>query len=173
MAGSERSGIDAAMAELFVGAPWVLTRTATTTEQALSAVESIVRTVGAVPRLCDPATHDEIVASLSHLPHILAYGLAQTAGDLVDGQWLDLAAGSFRDGTRVAASAPDLWADILMDNRESVLRALESNLDWLAQIAQALRLEDGETLNAMLRAARERRQIFPERRLESEDKNGG
>jgi prephenate dehydrogenase len=161
MAGSEVSGISAASADLFEGAAWIITVTEETKRHDILVVKKMVHSVKAIPRVCSPEEHDALVASLSHLPHILAFGLTQTVSDRVPAEWGDLAAGSFRDGTRVAKSNPKAWAEILMDNRESVLHALEQNISWTAQARGALESGDLNSLTALLEQAHQARKRFP------------
>ncbi len=161
MAGLEESGITAASSTLFQGAAWILTPTNRTSEQALQTVQSIVSGIGARPRLCDPKTHDQLVAFISHLPHLLAYGLADCAGRHVTEEWADLIAGSYRDGARVALSNPSKWVEILLDNREAAGEALDSFITWAGKAREALRIEDRDTLTQLLADAHHARKRFP------------
>jgi prephenate dehydrogenase len=161
MAGSEETGVAAASPDLFENAVWILTPTPQTDPSALETVARMAAAVGAIPRRCDPALHDRLVAGLSHLPHLLAYGLAQTAAGRVDDEWTDLAAGSFRDGTRVAKSDPALWTGILLDNRESVVEALDGFTEWAGKARVALETGDAGALAELLARAREARKRFP------------
>jgi len=157
MAGSEESGIGSACASLYEGAPWVITP-APRTEP--SAVESVVRLAGAVggrPVLLSPEVHDRWVAAVSHLPHVAAYAMAAAAYDLAGADGLRIAAGSYRDGTRVALSDPSLWAGILMENREAVLVAMERLAGWLDQATAVLREGDRCGLERLLQDARNAR----------------
>ncbi len=149
MAGSEDSGIDSASVTLYHAAPWVFTPTAITDSDALDACCQMACMVGAKTYAFDPETHDRIVACYSHLPHILAYGLAQTAWDLA-GEGATISAGSFRDGTRVAGSSPSLWTEILMDNRTATLRALESFDKWAHSMKIALTKGDQKEIEELL-----------------------
>ena len=161
MAGLEESGIAAASATLFQGAAWILTPTEMTSATALQAVESLVTRMGARPRRCDPATHDRIVAFISHLPHLLAYGLADSAGKHVAEEWADLVAGSYRDGARVALSNPAKWVEILLDNRDAAGDALDSFITWAGEARDALRTADREALTRLLADAHQARKRFP------------
>ncbi|HXG23461.1 MAG TPA: prephenate dehydrogenase/arogenate dehydrogenase family protein [Chthonomonadales bacterium] len=161
MAGSEASGIEEANSKLYERAAWVLTPTPVTWPQALERVTQLVVSVGAIPYQCSPEKHDRIVASLSHLPHILAYGLAHTAGKQVEPEWGAIAAGSFRDGARVAKSDPALWSGILSDNRAAVLESLDEFLAWARQVRAALAEDDAETLREMITRAHEARNQLP------------
>lgn len=151
MAGCERSGIEAADADLYAGATWILTPTETTSGEALAQVEELVRAVGARPFVCDAAEHDRWIAACSHLPHVLAYGLAQAAESA--GVPAGVAAGSFRDGTRVAAADPVAWAGILLDNAHEVVRALDGMTVWLGAARDAIACRDHNRLSRLLAEA--------------------
>ncbi len=134
MAGSERSGVEAANPELFIEAVWALTPTAATNPDALDRVKALAQGVGARVLVLDPHEHDRAVAVTSHLPHVLAYALSALAADTARNSphLYDLAAGSFASATRVAASPPDLWQDVALTNRAAlaeVLRAYRADLD--------------------------------------------
>jgi len=161
MAGLEESGITAASPTLFQGAAWILTPTNGTSGETLQAVQSVVSRIGARPRLCDPETHDRIVAFISHLPHLLAYGLADSAGRHVAEEWADLTAGSYRDGARVALSNPSKWVEILLDNRDAAGEALDSVITWAGQAREALRTGDRDVLTQLLGDAHQARKRFP------------
>lgn len=163
MAGAVESGIGAASPDLFEGAPWILTPTPQTDEEATAAVSSLVERIGAVPRYCDPATHDRWVAALSHLPHLLAYGLAQTAFLQVSEEGRACAAGSFRDGARVAKSSPAFWTEIMLDNRDALLSSLEMVQGWLEQARIGLERRDAEALYRLLEQAHAAHRLFPHR----------
>jgi prephenate dehydrogenase len=123
MAGSERSGPLAASAALFDGRPWAVTPHAGADPRAVSLVESLVLECGAAPLLMDPAEHDRAVARISHLPHLAA---VLVAGRLAAAppEHLALSGQGVRDVTRVAASDPDLWQQILESNASAVLDLL-------------------------------------------------
>lgn len=128
MAGSEKSGVENAVADLFVGATCALTPAADTPPAALRRAADFWRSVGAHPVVVSPSVHDRAVALVSHLPHLIADALALTAG-----RWgqnpserkalRSLAAGSFRDATRVAGADPDLWRGIFDSNAAPLGRA--------------------------------------------------
>ena len=161
MAGSESAGFASARAGLFAGAPWVLTLVEHTSASAVEAVGWLLEAVGATPWFCDPAAHDRIVAAVSHLPHLLAYGLAQVASDRVDDPWTSLVAGSFRDGTRVAKSLPEAWSVILADNRQEVAAALDAFIEWASSVRRLLDRGGESGLCEALAAANAARTRFP------------
>ncbi|HLB61572.1 MAG TPA: prephenate dehydrogenase [Actinomycetota bacterium] len=137
MGGSELSGPDGASASLLDGIAWVLTPTATTAPEAVVALERWVGTVGAEAMRMAPARHDRMVAMVSHLPQVAStalMGLAATE-EADEPEILLLAAGGFRDLTRLAASNPGLWGDILVSNR----KALAASVDLYIERLEALR----------------------------------
>jgi len=121
MAGRERSGFAASSADLFRGAPWILTPSAVAARRI---VARIVRDVGARPVVVPEAAHDRAMAYLSHLPQVVAWALAAAArGDPVTARLLRLAGPGFRDMTRLAASPRTLWREVLAQNADEVARA--------------------------------------------------
>jgi prephenate dehydrogenase len=124
MAGREVTGPDAARGALFRGATWVVVPNGAN-EADVQLVEEIIRALGARPLQMTAAGHDAAVARISHVPQILAAALLEGAGEVPGA--MDLAAGSFRDLTRVASSDPYVWLDILSANRQEVADAIE----WL------------------------------------------
>jgi prephenate dehydrogenase len=123
MAGSDRSGYHVSRADLFKGALVILTPTATSALPALERVREFWQALGARVTTLDPATHDRAVAAVSHLPHLVADALVETVLRM-DPRFLDLAAGGFRDTTRIAASNPTVWREIFEENREALGEAL-------------------------------------------------
>jgi prephenate dehydrogenase len=157
MAGRESTGPDAASAALFRGAAWVVvTDGAAATD--IAAVEEIIVTLGARPVRMTAAQHDRAVAAISHLPQVLAATLVTEAAERT--QALDLAAGSFRDLTRVAASDPVPWAQLLGANREAVVAAVEDLRRRLAEVVDELDRGDDAALEEMLTSAREHRRAL-------------
>ena len=125
MAGSERDGIEAADPALFDGAWWILTPTAATSPAAYRTVTDLVTATGARPVALDPDTHDALVARVSHLPQLVASALVDVAASAGERDaLLGLAAGGFRDVTRIAASNPELWVAIIRANKDAVLEAI-------------------------------------------------
>jgi prephenate dehydrogenase len=167
MAGSERSGPGAALAELFTGATWVLTPTPHTSDVALARASRLVSGLGARVLVLDPEVHDTIVGLVSHLPQLVASVLADVAAETVGADRdavLAVAGPGFRDTTRIAASDPALWLDIVDGNRTAVLRALDAFTARLEVVVSAVRAEDREGLHAVLaRASEARRRLVPKR----------
>ncbi|WP_438491089.1 prephenate dehydrogenase [Paenibacillus sp. IHBB 3054] len=166
MAGSERSGVEAASSLLFENAYYVLTPPPGVPEDAYHALESLLlHTKAQIVRL-DPERHDEIVGAISHLPHIIAVALVNQihAYDNTDSLYSTLAAGGFRDITRIASSDPIIWRDILLNNRTVMLRLLK---DWNQEVSsfiQLLETADGEGIEEAFSEANGFRSQLPERR---------
>lgn len=154
MAGSERSGVGAAKASLYRGCVWCLTPTARTSPGALRRVQTLIAALGAQPLAIAPAQHDAAVALISHLPLLSAAALVLTAAGMPN--WPDarrLAAGGFRDGTRVASGDPHMGRDICLTNTQPLLAALDAYMATLHDLRERLASAD-TTLEATLREAK-------------------
>jgi prephenate dehydrogenase len=163
MAGSEQEGVEGASATLFEGAVWVLTPSATTDDQAYVLVRSVVSSFGADIVSIPADRHDALVAVVSHVPHLTAATLMQLADERADdhGAVLRLAAGGFRDMTRIASGHPGIWPDICADNREAITVALDDLIGRLSDVRDAVAKSDREVLREHLEAAREARLNLP------------
>lgn len=161
MAGSEREGIDAARADLFHGALWILTPTTTTDPHAYRTVHAVVQSLGARTLAMEPAEHDKLVALISHLPYALATSLMALATGHADDRVFAAAAGSFRDVTRTAGSNPDVWRDILSANRQAVLDQIDAFSSELHTFRDALDRQDWPVVEAAILRARDGRRKLP------------
>jgi len=163
MAGSEQSGIEGADPELFVGATWVLTPTADTDPAAYATVAGVVASLGADVAALSPEDHDRLVAVVSHVPHLVAATLMNAAADgaRADGALLRLAAGGFRDMTRVAAGQPDIWGDICAENAQAIVAGLDRLLADLAELRAKVAGADRAGLLELLRRASAARRALP------------
>lgn len=161
MAGSERSGLDAAQQDLFAGAPCILTPTATTPPEVLESITGFWSALGASVTTMSPSEHDRLVARLSHLPHAMAFALVNLVSSTLPENASLLAGGSFRDGTRVAGSNPALWAGILSENREEVGSALREMAALLTAMARQLESGDSNSILDFLTRAKEHRDQLP------------
>jgi prephenate dehydrogenase len=163
MAGSEAIGLDGARADLFDGATWVLTPTAATDPTAQALVHSVVRSFGADVLTLAPADHDELVAMVSHVPHLTAASLMDLAAGRAEehSALLRLAAGGFRDMTRIAAGDPAMWLDICTDNRAAILGVLDELVASLGDMRDIVDRGDTEELLARLRTAQHARRALP------------
>ncbi len=157
MAGREMPGPGAASATLFGGAAWVVVTEGVAPDD-LETVRSIIATLGARTVEMSAEDHDVAVAVVSHLPQLLASTLMNEAADRTDA--MDLVAGSFRDLTRVAASDPHMWVDVLDANREPILGVLEEFLVRLRGLADAVAAGDREVISDQLTRARSERHLL-------------
>jgi prephenate dehydrogenase len=171
MAGSEQRGLAGARSDLFRGCTWVLTPTDMTTAEAYGALHGILRELGANVVAVGPDDHDRLMAVASHVPHLLAGALMNEASRVAeqDAVLLQLAAGGFRDMTRVAAGDPEMWPDVLFENRVAISRALSSLEMRLATIRQALNSADRHALVSDLASAAMARRLLPGRALNSDN----
>lgn len=156
MTGSERAGVEAARADLFQGATWALTPTPRTSPQAIAVVERLAQTVGAKTLTLTAADHDAMTAVTSHLPHVLASSLMRQAAQMGEAypHASRLSAGSFADGTRVAASSPEIWRDVCLSNRDALLTVLREFRGQLSTLEAALVSGDGAVLEAFFAEGR-------------------
>lgn len=141
LAGRERGGAISARADLFIGRPWVVCRDGDTKAADLALVEALALDVGAMPLEMTPEEHDRSVALTSHVPQVVASLLAGRLADAEEGA-LRLSGQGVRDTTRIAASAPELWVQILGANAGPVVEILDSLADDLRQVSEALRAPD-------------------------------
>lgn len=161
IAGSEKSGVDAANSSLFDEHRVILTPLQETGKEHLQRVRDLWQGAGAVISEMTVAEHDEVLAATSHLPHILAYTLVDTlAGMRENREIFRYAAGGFRDFTRIAASDPMMWHDIVMANDQALLAVLETFTDHVDQLKDAIQNKDSEFLLGVFTRAREARNHF-------------
>lgn len=165
MAGSEQVGLDGADPDLFTGAAWVLTPTPETDLSAFSLVRDVVTSFGADVVALSPEDHDRLVAVVSHVPHLVAATLMNAAaeGAVHDAVLLRLAAGGFRDMTRVAAGHPGIWPDVCADNAAAIVGTLDRVIADLGAIRQQVAHEDRAGLLDVLGRASTARRHLPAR----------
>jgi len=161
IAGSEKSGVTAAKADLFVDHRVILTPHPRSGAEHIERVEKLWQEVGAVVSCMDIKEHDEVLAATSHLPHFLAYSLVDTlAGMRENREIFRYAAGGFRDFTRIAASDPIMWRDIALANREAILSVLDQIMTDFGQMRSAIDNGDGTYLMDVFTRARDARNHF-------------
>jgi len=166
MAGKEKSGVEAATSRLFENAYYVLTPARGVPEEAYERLAELLKLTRAQIVRMEPRRHDEIVGAISHLPHIIAAALVNqiAAYNERDSLYQSLAAGGFRDITRIASSDPVIWRDILLNNRDVLLALLK---DWNEEIGRFVRMledSDGEGIEREFARAGAFRSRLPERR---------
>jgi len=151
LAGSEKKGVDNATETLFDNASCIMTPTPKTSQVAIQRVKHFWTKLGMNVKLMSPAEHDEILAYVSHLPHLLAYGLIST----VPSDFLEYASRGYKDTSRIAASSPQLWSDICIANSKNVLNALDCCVEHLAHFRKAIVSHDHKELVRQFTKAQE------------------
>jgi prephenate dehydrogenase len=160
MCGREVSGIGAVDPTLYQGCTFILTPLSRTSQEALGLAEELVEAVGAHPLELAPERQDFLVATLSHLPYLLACALVSTADTTIsaDPATWEIIAGGFRDTARVAGSDVTMMLDILLSNKEEILRALATYQTTLSGLAQLVKSGDESVIRPVLRTIREKRE---------------
>jgi prephenate dehydrogenase len=166
MAGGERSGVEAANEMLFENAFYVLTPEPDAPEEAVERLTALLAHTRAQIVRLEPTLHDEIVGAISHLPHVIAVQLVNQVRHYNESNSLyqALAAGGFRDITRIASSDPVMWRDVLIDNREVVIRLLQEWRDGTDRFISLLEQGNEAEIEEAFRTSGEFRSQFPERR---------
>lgn len=157
VAGTEQSGPDAGFAELFDGRWCILTPEAGADKEALAKLQTFWERLGSDVEIMSPDHHDMVLAITSHVPHLIAYNIVNTAAHLervTDKEVIKFSAGGFRDFTRIAASDPVMWRDVFLNNKEAVLEMLGRFSEDLVTLQRAIRFGDGATLEKLFTDAR-------------------
>ncbi|MDR1854002.1 MAG: prephenate dehydrogenase/arogenate dehydrogenase family protein [Azoarcus sp.] len=163
IAGTEKSGVDAADAKLFVGKRTVVTPLPENDPAAVEKVKAAWRACGAAVVEMAPQDHDRVFAAVSHLPHLLSFGLVHDLAGRANAELLfSHAASGFRDFTRIAASSPEMWRDICLANRQAIVAELDQYLGELALIRSLLLSDNGDRLELLFQEARQARNKWAE-----------
>jgi prephenate dehydrogenase len=162
MAGSEQAGVERAKTDLFEGATYVITNTDDTDLAALGKLTAFAEALGARVEIMSPEEHDAATAVISHLPHAMSAALLHLAADSQrrSGKTFRLAAGSFRDLTRISDSPPEIWADICATNPDSIIESVRGLSEMLDAFAAALEAGDDAAVRRFFEAAREIREAY-------------
>ena len=168
LAGAETAGVEHARAGLFDGATWYLTPTSRTEGVLYDRLYRLLADLGARPAAIDPETHDRLMASVSHLPHVLANVLVAQAAGALESERLPPTGPSFRDATRVAGASTAIWSDIYLSNADALVAAIDDTVARLGAVRAALAGRDALAVGAWNDAARDDR-----RRLLEADLAGG
>lgn len=163
MTGSEKTGYRNSYALLLENAYYILTPTEKTPKNKLDVMIRLVEDMGSIPIILDPKEHDEITAAISHLPHIIAAALVnliRDSGDKSD-KMKQLAAGGFKDITRIASSSPKMWQNICLTNGKVIREILNRYIEILQEASAALSEMDGDYLYKMFETAGEFRNSIP------------
>ncbi|RAS38134.1 prephenate dehydrogenase [Paraburkholderia bryophila] len=165
IAGREASGPDAALPDLYVNRNVVLCPLPENAAEAVERVAAMWLATGACVRDMSPEQHDRVLASVSHLPHVLSFALVEQILNSPDAALkFSFAAGGFRDFTRIAASSPEMWRDVCVANRAALLEELDSYTTVLARLRAAIEAGDGATLEAVFARSRVARSEWQEQR---------
>lgn len=157
IAGTEFSGPEAGFADLFQGRWCILTPPTGTDETATAKVKAFWEAMGSMIEIMEPAHHDMVLAITSHLPHLIAYTIVGTAGNLEEslkGEVIRYSASGFRDFTRIAASDPIMWRDVFLNNRDAVLEMLQRFTEDLTALQRAIRWGEGQVLEDLFTRTR-------------------
>jgi prephenate dehydrogenase len=170
VAGAESAGVENARDDLFEGARWYLTPTERSSGMLYDRLQRAIADLGARPQAIDAETHDRLMATVSHLPHVIANVLVQQAAAAAteESERLPEVGPSFRDTTRVAGANPTIWGDIFATNSEAVAREIDAAAERLREAADVIRSGDSQRVSAWHGAARDDR-----RRLLESDLVGG
>ena len=153
LAGSEKRGILNAHPDLFMDSLCIFTPTRNTNNKALNKLNLLWNRMGAKTVRLSPQAHDKILSFVSHLPHIAAFCLMA----VIPGAYLKFASTGLKDTTRIAASEAELWTDILLSNRENIIKSLELLQANMSRLKSALQKEDKQLLVKILKKAKEKR----------------
>ncbi|MDK2967028.1 prephenate dehydrogenase [Lacrimispora sp.] len=165
MAGSEKTGYENSTDHLLENAYYIITPTAKTTQDQTKRLVRIAEMIGSIPIVLDYHEHDFVTAAVSHLPHIVASSLVNLVKDSDSQQGLmkRLAAGGFKDITRIASSSPEMWEQICMTNQQNLSIILERYITSLNQILDQLNQKNGSYINQLFETSRNYRNTFSER----------
>ena len=157
VAGTEQSGPESGFAELFDGRWCILTPAEGTNRGAVEKLRAFWQALGSTVEEMTPEHHDLVLAITSHVPHLIAYNIVNTAEHLkrvTESEVIKYSASGFRDFTRIAASDPTMWRDIFLNNKDAVLHMLKRFDENLSELRQAIVADDGETLQRLFKEAR-------------------
>lgn len=162
MAGSERFGYQNSKAALLENAYYILTPSDTVSQEKISAYQTLVRSIGAIPLILTYEGHDYVTAAISHLPHVIAASLVNLVknADSKEGVMKMIAAGGFKDITRIASSSPTMWQQICLTNTENISKLLRDYIDDLNKIADCIDKRSTDDIYEFFDTAREYRESF-------------
>lgn len=159
MAGSEKTGLSNANEYLLENAYYIITPTASSSDDAVAAFRDLVASLGAAPLILDYEAHDYATAAISHLPHVIAYSLVNLVQESDDEHetMKTIAAGGFKDITRIASSSPVMWENICRSNREQLLKLMDAYIKSLGKMRDDIACEDSEALLTAFHSAKDYR----------------
>lgn len=158
IAGTEKNGVEASFAELFLDHRVILTPTEKNPDSHVQIVREMWEMTGATVSVMSEQIHDEVLAATSHLPHMVAFALVDCLSSMDESAAIfDFAAGGFRDFTRIASSNPAMWCDIALENRSALLRQLSAFEDTLGKLKSSLEEQDEPSMLALFERAKSTR----------------
>ena len=156
IAGKEKSGFEASDGDLFVGRKVIITPTESSSAEAVEAVKSVWQATGATVDMMSAASHDELLAMTSHLPHMLAFSIMNYLISQHPSASL-YAAGGFRDFSRIASGDPIMWRDICLNNNEAIVKHIKGYRDTLDNLIDVIENENTTAIEALFRDAKSTR----------------
>ena len=172
MTGSEKTGISNANEYLLENAYYIITPTAIDTQEQIDGFYALVKELGSIPMILDYETHDYATASISHLPHMIAYTLVNLVKDIDDENetMKTIAAGGFKDITRIASSSPVMWESICMTNQEQLIKLMDKYIASLGQLRNDIKNASSKTLLNKFQSAKDYRDSITVRNIKSYNK---
>ena len=166
MAGSEKVGATNLDPYIFENAMYVITRSKFCDEKSIDIIKDMIMALDANPLEMDPKQHDLAVATISHLPHIVASSLVNSAAEIDNNSnyILPLAAGGFRDTTRVASGSPEMWRDICLTNRDRILEVIDIFKGEIEKFRELIQVSNEENLESLFSKGRDVRNTLPKKR---------
>lgn len=163
MAGSEKTGFSNSTDHLLENAYYIITPCESTSKDALDRLYTLTKSIKALPIILDPKEHDYAVANISHLPHLIASGLVNLVknSDSKNETMKTLAAGGFKDITRIASSSPIMWQQICLTNKENIVKTMEDYIAYFSEVKNAVKQENKEYLYQFFEQARIYRNSLP------------
>lgn len=165
MAGSEKTGYASSSARLLENAFYILTPTKQTPEDTVKKMVAFTKGISSIPIVLNPDEHDDVTAAISHVPHVISASLVNLVRtqDTEQEYMRNLAAGGFRDITRISSSSPEIWQNICSSNKDSILKFIQLFKDCLSDFEHAITLEDETKLTDLFQSAKEYRDSLPMR----------
>lgn len=162
MAGTEKTGYTSSFVHLLENAFYILTPCKSSTDEAISLMVEIIKGIGSIPVLLDAFDHDNITGSISHVPHIIASALVNMVkqSDSIDGKMQMLAAGGFKDITRIASSSPEMWENIVLSNKLQIKNILDDYIGIINRFKGLMENDDSESIYKFFVTAKEYRDAF-------------
>ena len=172
MTGSEKTGITNANEYLLENAYYIITPTTQSTQQQIDDFYALIKELGSIPMVLDYETHDYATASISHLPHMIAYTLVNLVKDIDDENetMKTIAAGGFKDITRIASSSPVMWESICMTNQEQLLKLMDKYMEALSELRSDIEHAASQTLLDKFQSAKDYRDSITVRNVKSYNK---